>query len=69
MISFLRPTLPALTLPLFVRGVFVAEFQLNNIIEPLAGLISSTEILLPLDNFVRGGLARVCHDQIVLEVR
>ena len=64
MISFLRPKLPALTLPLFARGVFVAEFQLNNIIEPLAGLISSTEILLPLDNFVRGGSVRVCHDQI-----
>ena len=64
MISFLRPKLPALTLPLFARGIFVAEFQLNNIIEPLAGLISSTEILLPLDNFVRGGSVRVCHDQI-----
>ena len=60
MISFLRPKLPALTLPLFARGIFVAEFQLNNIIESVdAGIVYA------LDALARGGTARgFCRDQI-----
>ena len=58
-------TLSALTLPLFARGVFAAEFQLDDILEPIAGLIPPPEILLPLDAFARGGAARgFCRDQI-----
>ena len=47
-------------MPLFVRGVFVAEFQLNAILEPLdAGTV------YVLDGFARGGTARgFGHNQI-----
>ena len=60
MIGFLRPPLSALTLPLFARGFFVAEFQLNGIFEPLdAGPVYF------LDGFLRGGVTRACcHDLI-----
>ena len=65
MISFLRPALPALTLPLVARGVLVAEFQLNDILEPL-----DSGPVYHLDCFLDGGLGRgYCHNQFAKAYR